>query len=45
MDWKTDLLAQSGYVVVDMNGTYCRAFHLGAEVLLRWDGERWLVLN
>lgn len=44
MDWKIHLLASNGYEIVNVNGSYCLAFHGEQEVLLRWDGEQWLVL-
>lgn len=44
MDWKCYLLARNGYEIVNVNGSYCLAFHSGQEVLLRWNGERWLIL-
>jgi hypothetical protein len=44
MDWRLDLLAKCGYQIVSISGIYCRACRDDRDVVLRWDGERWLVL-
>lgn len=44
MDWRIDLLAQCGYQIVSLSGEYCRACRNDRDIMLRWDGERWLVL-
>lgn len=38
------LLAQEGFTILATAGCYCRAERDQHVVLLRWDGETWLVL-
>lgn len=44
MDWKYFLLVESGFQIVTCSGAYCRACRDGRDLILRWDGERWLAL-
>lgn len=37
-------LAEWGYTIVALSGDYCRASRGGADFLLRWDGEAWVVM-
>jgi hypothetical protein len=43
MDWKYSLLAASGYQILAFSGFYCQACWGEQYVLLRWNGERWLL--
>lgn len=44
MDWKAKQLADIGYQIVHLSGDYCCAIHGEREVMLKWDGESWIVL-
>lgn len=42
MDWKFSLLSDCGYQIVWAAGQYCRACRDGRDMILQWDGERWI---
>ena len=44
MEWRFHLLTSCGYEIVCASGEYCRACRDCHDVILRWDGETWLVL-
>lgn len=44
MDTRSLLLVETGYRVLSLAGNYCLAMREDAEVILRWDGEKWLLL-
>ncbi|MFO0948877.1 MAG: hypothetical protein U1D30_23685 [Planctomycetota bacterium] len=44
MDWKAKQLADIGYQIVSLSGDYCCAIRGDREVMLKWDGESWIVL-
>lgn len=44
MDSKCNLLVEHGYHIVWMAGNYCRAWRENQDLLLRWDGDHWVVL-
>ena len=44
VDWKAKQLADIGYQIVSLSGDYCCAIRGDREVMLKWDGESWIVL-
>lgn len=44
MESKWELLRSEGYELIAAAGCYCRAMREEHEVLLRWDGEEWIVM-
>lgn len=44
MDGNCWMLRAAGYDIVWLSGSYCRACHCGRDVLLRWNGEDWIVV-
>lgn len=44
METNLKQLSEIGYQVVWFAGSYCRACQGDRDVILRWNGERWLVL-